>query len=146
MIESRITKDKIIADGPTLQIPRDVIEPIIQAQITASIATALGSKQILVHAVETILQTKVDCDGKADRYSDSRGRPWVEWAVADALKKAVRAAIVEAVAKEEVAIRNEIAAQLSQKKSPLVKQLIEALVTGVFKADNLKYRLTVSAD
>jgi len=132
-----------VADGPTLQIPRDVIEPIIQAQITASIASALGANGIMQKAIESILQTKVGSDGKADRYSDSRGRPWVEWAVGDALRNAARAAILEAVAGQQEALRNEIASQLSRKNSPLVKQLVEALITGVFKAENLKYRLTV---
>ena len=41
-------------------------------------------------------------------------------------------------------IRKEIAAQLPKKNSPLVKQLIEAIMTGVFNSESIKSAITIT--
>lgn len=134
-----------MSDGPTLQIPRDVIEPIIQAQIAASLASALGADGVLRKAVNTILQTPVDSEGKASGYSSDRNRPWIDWAISDALRIAARKAIEQAVEQQGEVIRKELAAQLTKKNSPLIKQMIEAMMTGVFNANQVKYEINITA-
>lgn len=134
---------------PTLQIPRDVIEPIIQAQISKAIIEALGNgEQILQQAIASILSMQVDADGKpaSSSYSHSNHKKWIDWAVGDSLRKAARAAIEEALTKHSEVLKKNIASQLSSRNSPLMKQLAEQLVLGVSNAESLKYRLTVSCE
>lgn len=130
---------------PTLQIPKDVIEPIIQAHITKAVIEALGgSKQILEQAIAHVLNLKVDENGRPRGYSSDK--PWIEWAIGDVLQKAARAAIEEAMAGQSEALKKSIASQLTRRNSPLAKQLAEQLVLGVSSPETLKYRLTINCE
>lgn len=130
---------------PTLQIPKDVIEPIIQANIVAAVAQAMGpTGRVLENAIAGILSTKVDSQGKPTTYGGSM--PWIEWAVAHSVRDAAKKAIDEHVAQFGEAIKKQLVADLSKKNSPLIKALVDGLMSGVFKAESLRYRFTVNAE
>jgi hypothetical protein len=131
---------------PTLNIPKDVIEPIIQANITAAIASALGDKlPNLERAIERILYLKVNDDGQVDRYDSNRGKPWIEWAVSDALRKHAKAAIDEALKLHADEIGKHLRAQLVKKNSPLLKQIADAMAGALVDANRLRFNVNVSA-
>jgi hypothetical protein len=131
--------------NPTLQIPKDVIEPIIQANITAAIAQAMGNgTQVIQQAIASILATSVDSEGKPSSYGNSRR--WIDWAVGDSLRKAAKAAIDEHIAAHREAIQKQLVAELSKKNSPLIKSMVEGMMKSCFSESNLKYRLTVTAE
>lgn len=133
--------------APTFQIPQDVIQPIIQANITAAIAQALGgSANVLEKAISTILSTQVDGEGKPSSYSHHSHRSWLDWAVGDAIRKAARAAIEEQIATLQVALKEQMVAQLTKKNSPLIKQIAEGLAAGAFSPEAIKWRLTISPE
>ncbi|HDS1139620.1 TPA: hypothetical protein QDZ75_003691 [Stenotrophomonas maltophilia] len=133
--------------APTLQIPQDVIEPIIQANITAAIAQALGgSANVLEKAVSTILATQVDSEGKPSNYHHSSHKTWLDWAIGDAIRKAARAAIEEQIGTLQVALKEQMVAQLTKKNSPLIKQIAEGLAAGAFSPEAIKWRLTISPE
>jgi hypothetical protein len=136
-----------MSQSPTLQIPQDVIQPIIDAHVTAEIAKALGAGTVVRTAVENILQTRVDSEGKIDTYHNRQNtRPWIDWAVADALKKRVQSIIIETIEKQSDTIRDQVAAQLRMKNSPLVKQIAEGVAKVALSPDRLKYSIEVKAD
>lgn len=130
---------------PTIAIPKDIIEPIIQAQITAAVAQALGPHTfILRDAITGILATKVDSDGKPSTYGNSK--PWIDWAVGDAIRKAALEAITQEVEKLNGAIKKQLVTELSRKNSPMVKQIAEGLANGVFGPDVVKWRLAINVE
>jgi len=130
--------------APTLQIPRDVIEPIIQANITTAIAQALGgSANVMEKAISTILATKVDSEGKPSNYSHPSHKTWLDWAIGDAIRKAARAAIESNIETLQGALKEQMVAQLTKKNSPLIKQIAEGLAAGAFSPEAIKWRLTI---
>jgi hypothetical protein len=135
-----------MADNPTFQIPKDVIEPIIQAHIAAAVTAALsGQDQLMNKAVHMVLNQKVDSNGKPDSYPSSSSITFIQWAMREALQKATKDALVAEVAKHADVIRANIAAQLKNSKSPIVQKLVEGLVGALVNPDTLKYRLTITA-
>ena len=131
--------------NPTLQIPSDVINPIIEANIQAAVAQALGPvSNRISEFVTTVLRMNVDSEGKPSSYGNSK--PWIDWAIGDALRRAAKAAIDEQVEKLKDQMKAHIATELTKKNSTLHKQLAEGLVNGVFSADSLKWRLNITTE
>jgi len=127
---------------PTFQIPKEIINPIIQASVNEAVLKALdGPHNIVTKAILDVLQTKVGEDGKPSNYNS--GRPWIDWVIGDCIKIAARKAVEAALADKQEHMKAELIKQLSAKRSPLVKQLAEAMVKGV-SADAIKYRLNVT--
>ena len=131
---------------PTLAIPKDLIEPIIQANITAAVAQAIAPNgQMLQQAVATILSTRVDQNGTPTN-SSYQTSTWLDWAVGNAIRAAAKAAITEQVQALESAVKAHIARELQKKNSPLVKQIADGMIGAAFSPDGLRYRLTVAVD
>lgn len=130
--------------NPTLQIPKDIIEPIIQAEITKAIVEAMGPKQaVMQSAIASILNMSVDGDGKPSSYN---GRPWIDWIIGKEIRKAATDAIVEHLAAHGETIKKQLAAELAKKNSPLVKQLIDGMVGAMTHPEALRWRLNVTFD
>lgn len=135
-----------MAENPTLQIPKDVIEPIIQAHVAAAVTQALGNNAELVRqAIAHVLNEKVDTTGRRNDYSYQNTVPFIQWAVRDCVQKATLAAIQEAMTKNQAVVKKLIVEELKRTNSPLVRQLIEAM-TNQFTGQHLTYALKVSYD
>jgi len=136
-----------MANEPTFQIPKDVIEPIIQAQVSSAVLAALGDKTgIVERAVAAVLNMKVDIDGKTSTYGGHNDVPWVQWLMRDCVRKATRLAVEEFFAQNKELVKTQIAAELRKKNSPMAKQLINAMVGAVTNESTLKYRLNVTVE
>lgn len=128
---------------PTFQIPKDIINPIIQASVNEAVIRALdGPQQLVTKAIAGVLQMTVDSEGKPCSYGSSR--PWIDWVIGDCIKKAARAAIEEFMVTEKDRIKAELVLQLSKKNSPLVKQLVEQMAGAISSESNLKWHLNVT--
>lgn len=131
-------------NNPTFQIPRDVIEPIIQAHVTTAVTAALGGHQRLVaDAIAQVLNAKVDSSGNPSRYNSSSDPTFIQWALQDCVRRATQAAIEAALKDHQEALRKHLVASLQQKNSPLVKQLVEGMMGVLASPDTLRYRLKV---
>ncbi len=131
----------------TLQVPNDVIDPIIRAEVSKAIIEAMGGKaDILTKAISTILATCVDGEGKVSTYNSDRDRSWLDWAVGTAVRSAAKEAIQEAMAQQKDAIKKEMVRQIQTKNSPLVRQFVEGMVNAATAPDVLKYRINISYD
>lgn len=129
----------------TLQLPKDLIEAAIQQNVAAAMTKAMGGySSLMSEAVNRVLNQKVGGDGQPSNYSTST--TFIQWAVSDALRKAVQTALAEEVIKYESEVRRQIVEQLSRKNSPIVKQLVENMTKGLIEAATNKYRLTVNVE
>lgn len=127
---------------PTFQIPKDIINPIIQASVNEAVIRAMdGPNQLVTKAIAGILQMSVDGDGKPTGYN---GRPWIDWVIGDCVKKAARLAIEEFMTTQKDRIKLELTAQLAKKNSPLVRQLVEQMAGVIGSEQNLKWNLNVT--
>lgn len=131
-----------MAENPTFQIPRDVIEPIIQAHVATAVMNALdGYKSLLDGVVAGVMTAKVDRDGKLGGYGNDP--TYIQWLLSQCVKDAVKETLVDELAKHKEAIKKSIVRQLKNEKSPLVEQLVAALTGALTDPDTIKYRLEV---
>lgn len=132
------------AENPTFQIPRDVIEPILQAHVSAAIAQAFGSQQTLLEKfINEIVGRRVKEDGSNPSYSSDKTVPWLDWAVGNVIKTVIKEQITKEVEKHREEMVGIIAKELSKKNSPLIKQLALGMVGGFADSETLKYRFEV---
>ena len=127
----------------SVNIPRDVIQPIVQAHIQAAIVSALGDGSALITAaVKKVLDTKVDPQtGQPSTYSNAK--PFIEWIMQDCVMKAAKGVILEELPKHKEAIRASIAREMQKKNSPLLRQFVDGMMGSVASADRLRYRVSV---
>lgn len=131
----------------TIAIPNDVIQPIIQAKVTAAIVESLGGYDRLVEkAIVTVLNMKVDNSGNPDRYDSSRGPTWLAWVMEDCVKRAAKTAVEEFFKEHQDVIKKQLTTELSKKNSPLAKQLVNSFIGSVVAHDSMRYRLHVSVE
>jgi hypothetical protein len=136
-----------MADEASLKVPRDVLEPIIQANIASAVLAAIGDNTNLVEmAVAQVLNEKVDESGKRSNYDFDRDRTRIQWMMHQAVITATKEALTDAMSKYQDKLKAMIAAEFSKSKSPLVKQLVSGMVGAMTNPDALKYRLTVTYD
>lgn len=131
-------------DAPTFQIPRDVIEPIIQAHVASAVVAALGGgTQMIEAAVARVMNETVDGDGRPTT-SGYQTSPWILHTMRKMLREAIVAAVTEEMPKHKDAIRKLIERDLRKANSPLLRQFVEGMAAAVVSPDTLKYRLHVS--
>lgn len=136
-----------MSDQPTFQIPRDVIEPIIQSHVSAAVVAALGdNKLVLESAISQVLNSKVDSSGKPSTYGYSSDVAYVQWLCQNAIKGAVQKVMTEEVGKHSEVIRQCLVKELKKSNSPLVKQLVEGFVKTITDETTLKYRLNITVE
>lgn len=133
---------------PTFQIPKDVIEPIIQAHVASAVTEALSDKGAIVQkAVSFVLNQKVDREGNPSNgyYNETT---WIQWAMKSAVTKAVKEALTEQISFHKDALKKAIAEELGlgKKHSPLAKSLISGMVAALTHPDLLRYRIKVEYD
>ncbi len=133
-----------MADKATIDIPKDVLEPIINAHITKALTEVFGDRgRILDEVVKRVLTAKVDDRGEPDRYNSDRALTTVQFMAHKAVKEAALEAVKEALAQHKDVLKAVIVRELSNSKSKLLKSLAESLVDGVAKAAASGYLMTV---
>ena len=100
-------------DQATIKIPNDLLAPAIEAQVTASLVEALGTKeQLLTRIAREFCKKKVDSNGKPTDSNYSTTSTMLEYLTEMALRKAVEDAIGEWIAKNQAKIRKAVTARL----------------------------------
>jgi hypothetical protein len=127
----RSAEGEQMADNATVNIPNDVLTPIIQAKVVE----ALGGQGILLQQlVHAVLDRKVRDEG------GYRDIPLVEAAAKGAVREAVKAAVQEWVEQNKPAIQALVEADIGRRK----KSIAKALVDGFAKTSASAYRLNVN--
>lgn len=134
-----------MADNPTFQIPRDVIEPIIQTQVALAISTALGDgNKLMESAVKQVLEEKVDDRGQRSNYSSAI--PWIQWAMHNAVRNAVQHTLQTELLNYEEKIKKQLVTMLQKKNSKIVNELVEGMARAMVDPGVFKYRMKIEFD
>lgn len=122
-------------DKATVQIPDDVIQPIVRQQICAGIMAAMGKPEELVESVvKRAMERKVGRDGKVSQYSHDNKYDMVEILAMNAIEDAVKQAIKEWVANNQKLIQEAVSKALTKKTGPFAKALMDGLMESVKQA------------
>lgn len=125
-------------------IPKELLQPVIDAHVSAAIAKALSGPEAIVKGiVERLCNQNVDSEGRPSSYHNDR-KTWLQWAVENMLKQAVQATIAKELEAHKERLKEYLTDELSKKKSPLVKSLVEGMVSGMV-TNGLNYRLEVTS-
>lgn len=131
-----------MADNATIQIPKDLLEPAIQAQISKALIEAMSFKTDVLGALaEKMLLQKVDSDGRPSTYSNSQ--TWVQWLTESMTKEAIRQAIMAQGEEFKANVRAAVEKELKKPNSKLVKEISEGAAMAVMGAANKTWSLKV---
>ena len=134
-----------MGDHPTLQIPKEVIEPIIQAQVALAVSTALGDgNKLMESAVKQVLEMKVNDRGEKSSYSSDI--PWIQWAMHNAVRQAVKETLETELLKHKDKIKAKIVTMLQNKNSKLINELVEGMAGAMVDPSVFKYRMKIEFD
>lgn len=136
-------------ENASLQLPRDIIDALVQKHISIAVADAFCDKSnLLEKIVSSVLFLKVDAKGNRSNYESDNKYTWIDVVISQQIKGAVELLLQEELSKHTDRIRSQLARQLSKQNSPLLKQFSEAFAGGIIEAAKDKYRIKVevSAD
>lgn len=130
-----------MGDIAKIELSKDIIEPIVRAQLHASIVSALGrSDQLIGGVVQSILNTQVDSHGNPSRYSSDK--PLITWMA----EKAVKEAAVEAMKEWFATNKNTLKEQIQNALKKQNKMIAERLCMGLADEVSRSYRININVD
>lgn len=116
----------------TVNIPKDVLEPILRQQVAAEVTAALGNPaDLIAKVVEFALSQKVNADGKRSSYEHDNRHSFIEVAAKNAIHKAVHEILAQWIEEQRPAIAKHVEAALGRRKSAFAKALVEGLANSV---------------
>ena len=119
-----------MGDIANITLSKDLIEPIVMAQLQASITSALGRSDLLVaQVVQTIMNSKVDSEGKPGR-GYSSDTTLISWMATNAIKGAAHEALKEWFADNKDELKKQIKAAIQKN----CKGMAEAFVLNMTKS------------
>ncbi len=131
-----------MSDIANITLSKDLIEPIVKAQLQASITAALGRSDVLIaQTVQAVMNLQVDMNGKpSSREYGSRSQPLISWMAESAIKDAAKEAIKEWFASNKDEMKKQLRAAI-QKNS---KGMAESFVLNITKAVESSYGASVT--
>lgn len=125
----------------TINVPKDVIEPIVRAQVAAGIVDALGDPaDLIAKVVGYALKQKVNAQGVAsDRDYDNK-HDLVELMATKGIHAVVRESLTKWIEEQRPAIEEQVQKALAKKESAFARALVNGLVEATkqdwgFKCD-----------
>ena len=121
-----------MAEGATVAIPNDVIQPIVQARIQASIVEALKRSDTLIDTVvAAALTQKVNSDGKVDSYSSSNKYTILEVMATQYIREAARDALKQHLDEAREQIKKRVSDELKKKHTIIAAALVDGLAKSI---------------
>lgn len=135
-----------MADEASLKLPKDLLEPIIQAHIQAALAEALGSKSDLLGkmAWQILNQTVNNSGNPVNPSSYEKAGTFIEVSLRLAMQKAFRELLEQELEKHKETLKVHLTSELKKANSPLTKALVKGMCEGVV-TNGLRYHLTVTS-
>jgi len=123
-----------------IELSKDLIEPIVRAQLQAAITSALGHREELVASVvHTMMNQKVDEKGQPSSYSYAK--PLITWVCENGIREAAHEALKEWMAEHRERLKQQLIAEFSKPKHK--QHLAEQMVLGMTKSFESTYKLGV---
>lgn len=115
----------------SVNIPKDLLEPIIRQHIAAGVVAAIGDPARLIQGVvERAVKTKVDNEGKVSDSSYCNSHDLIEVVCRNTIIRATKAAIENFIAKQEPLIVAAVEKELRKSTSKFAKALVDGFVTS----------------
>ena len=131
------------SDSVDIKIGKDLVAPILDKKIQMAIVESIGDPHKFVcEAVNAVLRTKVNADGKRDSYSHNNEYDLIDVLSRQAISEAVRSALTELLAEKKPMIKDAIKAQIAKRPNALAKALVDGM-TGAF-SDTYRLRIDVT--
>jgi len=118
-----------------LSISKEVVTPIVEAQIKGAVLSALGgSTELIERVVNHILFQKVDKDGKTSSYSSDNKFTWIDMVLTKTIQQAAEEAIKVELVGAAKQIKDVLVRQLQSKKgSELAAKALLSALNGSFE-------------
>lgn len=128
-----------------IDIDKDIIESNVTKIVAGAIATALGDKEILVQrAVEKVLTSYVDSDGKPCNRSSYHARPYIQYIAEKVVEDTIRKQIAETIEENKDAFKEAIKKELSK---PSVRNKIgSSFIEALLATSKDKWRVPIQID
>lgn len=131
-----------MAEPATLSLPKDLIEPIIQAHIQSALAEAFNKEAIISKMAWQILNQKVDSGGKPVQSDYQVAGTFLEVSINKMMREAFTETLAAEMEKHKATLKTYLVKEMSKTNSKLLKTMADGLVEGLV-TDGLRYRLTV---
>lgn len=113
----------------SLQISKDIVNPIVEAKIKEAVTEALGGKQAIIEkVVGEVLKQKVNYEGRVSSYSSDNKYSWLDAVFNEQVMKAVNEELKSVISQQSNAIKDELIRQLKTNKG--ANQVASALLAG----------------
>jgi len=123
----------------SVNIPKDLLEPIIREHIAAGVIAAIGDPAALIRQmVEKASNAKVDLSGEVSRYSSDNKYSFIEAVATKSLHESIKAAIIEYVKEQKPAIQAAVKAHLAKRTSAVAKALVDGLIASTEQRWDMK--------
>lgn len=136
-----------MADTATVNIPKDVLEPVVRAQVAAGITEALGNPAVLIEkVVQHALGQKVDSRGNISKSNYDNRFDLVELMATKGIHDVVRQTLESWVDEQRPIIEDKVRKALSRKESTFAKALVDGLVKATKSTWAFKCNITMPTD
>ena len=121
-----------MSEQATVNIPKDVLEPIVRAQVTAGILKAFGDPAKLIEAVvDKAMKQKVDDSGKVNSSDYYNKHDLLELLAKQEIHKIAHEMLREFVAQKRPMIEKAVKDAMSKKSGAFSKALVDGLANSV---------------
>jgi hypothetical protein len=127
-----------MTDQASVNIPKDLLEPIIRQHIAAGVVAAIGDPAALIRAVvDRACKEKVNSEGKRGQYDSDNKYDFVEQIAGNAIREATRKAVMTYVEEQRPAIETAVVAHLKRSTTKFAKTLVDGLVESTKQRWNI---------
>lgn len=132
-----------MGDIANITLSNDLIEPIVRAQLQASITAALGRSDLLVaQVVQTLMNQKVDSEGRTSQYNG--GEPLITWMANTAIKEAASEAIKEWFSANKDEMKKKLRAAITKNATGMAESFVLSMANSAESHYHHKIEVTIS--
>ena len=136
-----------MAENATVNIPRDILEPIVRAQITAGIMQHFGKPEELIQkVVESSLKQKVDSNGNINSSSYSNTHDLIEVLSSKVIHEIAKDMLKEFIEQQRPLIEKHMRAAFAKRASPFAKAAADGLMQAMKSEWSFKCNVTMPRD
>lgn len=118
--------------GLNISVDKELVEPIVRAEISAAIIQQLeGNANLIPALIEAALVEKVNDTGHRGQYSSDRKHLFIDVLCKDAIQAAAKEAMKEYLEENHEKLKVEIKKQLRKSEAELAGLFVDGLVSGL---------------
>lgn len=131
----------------TVNIPNDVIEPIVRQQVIAGIIAQIGDpEKLIAGVVDRALKQKVGRDGNVSSSSYQNEHDLIETVSKNAIHSVTRQCIEEWVEEMKPKIQEQVKKALARKQSAFAKAMVDGMQEAMSQDWSFKCNITMPSD